>query len=125
MSEVNTFASREEPQKMFVARPSRHQAKLPVQITHQTFMGTRCSQAVCTDLNEHGMGVDIPHSLSVGEIVRFALELPSGRLEAYARVTYRRHFHYGFYFVDLEAEQRERFREAVETMVKRRRPILQ
>jgi hypothetical protein len=57
------------------------------------------------------MGVDIPQPLSVGEIVKLELELPSDRFEAFARVIYRNHHHCGLYFVELNPEQRQKLAE--------------
>lgn len=95
------------------ARPARHKVRLPLQVTHHVFVGTRRTECVCTDINEHGMGVDIAQPLSVGEIVRLELELPSDRFDAFARVIYRNHHHCGLYFVDVTAEQRQKLAEII------------
>lgn len=93
-------------QKLIGPRPQRYQVKLPVEITHHVFVGTRATQGVCTDLNEHGFGANIPQPLAVGEIVKVALSLPADPLHTCARVVYRNGHHYGFYFVEIEPEQR-------------------
>lgn len=112
---MNLSAGTQEPptqeQRTITARPARHKVRLPLQVTHQVFVGTRRTECICTDINEHGMGVDIPQALSVGEIVKLGFELPSERFEAFARVTYRNHHHCGLHFVDLNPEQRQKLAE--------------
>jgi hypothetical protein len=95
-------------QQSILGRPAHRKVQLPLQVTHHLFVGTRRTECVCTDINEHGMGVDIPQPLSVGEIVRLELGLPSDRFDAFARVIYRNSYHCGLYFVDLDPEQRQK-----------------
>jgi PilZ domain len=104
---------RPQEQRVMVARPVRHQVCLPLKVTHHVFVGTRCTECVCTDINEHGMGVDISQPLSVGEIVKLDLELPSDPFYACARVIYRKQHHCGLYFVDLTPDQRQNLSEIV------------
>lgn len=99
--------------KPMTPRPVRYEVKLPVEVTHNALAGTRCTQGVCSDINEYGMGADIPQPLLVGEVVQVALELPFDTLKTFARVVYRNDYHYGFYFVDLDDEQRGKLEQAL------------
>ncbi len=102
-----------EETKPMMARPERYEVKLPMEITHNAFVGTRRTQGVCSDINEYGMGADVPQPLLVGEIVQVALEFPFDRLNTFARVVYRNDFHYGFYFVDMDEEQQQTLDKAL------------
>jgi hypothetical protein len=100
-----------------IARPVRERVRLPLQVTHHVFVGTRRTECICTDINEHGIGVNIAHPLSVGEIVKVELELPRDRFEVSARVIYRNQHHCGLYFVDLNPEQRNKLRAILKERV--------
>ncbi len=104
---MNLSIRKQEP-KPLIPRPARYQVKLPVEVTHHAFVGIRCTQGVCTDLNEYGFGANLPRPLSVGEVVKVALDLPAGTLDISARVVYRNAYHYGFYFTEVESEQRSK-----------------
>lgn len=107
------LAIRTEETKPMTPRPVRYEVKLPVEVTHNAFAGTRCTQGVCSDINEYGMGADIPQPLLVGEIVQVALEFPFDRLNTFARVVYRNDYHYGFYFVDMNEQQQQTLDKAL------------
>lgn len=111
-TEMN-ISTRNQEQKPPLPRAARCEVKLPVEVTHHVFVGARSTQGVCTDLNGYGFGADIPQPLSVGEVVKVALDLPSDRLSVFARVVYRNGYHYGFYFVEIEAEQRSKLEGAL------------
>ncbi len=112
MSNIDLTLQTEETKPM-IPRPVRYEVKLPASVTHNTFVGTRCTQGVCSDINEYGMGADIPQPLLVGEIVQVALELPFDRLNTFARVVYRNDYHYGFYFVDMDEGQQQTLDKAL------------
>ncbi len=112
MSTVD-LSIRTEDTKPMTPRPVRYDVKLPVEVTHNALAGTRCTQGVCSDINEYGMGADIPQPLLVGEVVQIALELPFDRLNAFARVVYRNDYHYGFYFLEMADEQQGRLEQAL------------
>ncbi len=119
------IAAQQQEAKPLVPRPARYQVKLPVEVTHHAFVGTLVTQGVCTDLNEYGFGANIPQPLSVGEIVKVFLELPTDALNIYARVVYRNAHHYGFYFTEVEPEQEAKLIEALEFLQKTPKMTLQ
>ncbi len=119
------IAAQDQELKAFIPRPARYQVKLPVQVTHHAFVGTRVSQGVCNDLNEYGFGADIPQPLSVGEVVKVTLELPTDTLNICARVVYRNAHHYGFYFTEVEPEQEAKLLDALSFFQKRPTMTLQ
>lgn len=71
---------------------------VPMRVRRDGFLGTSESDGVCTQLTPSGLVAEVPAVLYVGELVKVELQLSDEPVRVDARVTYRNHFRYGFYF---------------------------
>jgi hypothetical protein len=71
-----------------------------VELTHEGLVGNVRTSGICTRRMDHGFEAEIPAVLWVGEEVEAELVLPDSPnpMRASARVIYRNHNRYGFFF---------------------------
>jgi hypothetical protein len=103
--------------RTFEYRTPRMQARFPIWL-HVEGEENRLIAAICSDLNDRGLGADVERSLPLNSMVTLVLPSPgSGPFILRARVASRQNQRYGFVFVPETPEDANEVATAVRTLL--------
>jgi c-di-GMP-binding flagellar brake protein YcgR len=100
-----------------VRRHRRFLFSVPVELHHLVAERKNTTHGMSLEISEGGMSAVIEGDLRIGEIADVAVPLPAGDLKALAIVRHKTAGHFGFEFLGLRPEERQRLKESTRALL--------
>jgi PilZ domain-containing protein len=121
---TETDAEAMAPKFQGVRRHRRYLFSVPVQLHHLVGDRKKTTHGISLEVSEGGMSAVVEGELLIGEIADIDVPLPAGRLETLAIVRHKTAGHFGFEFLGLKAEERQRLNESTKVLLPHRGSLL-